>query len=472
MRRTPLRPALVWGAAILLMMAMAAVLLLGLPRQSIEKAAPLQVPDLERPAYRVHLKYADDSRLLTVTEDVHWVNTETETFDRLCFRVNAAAYTDQTTAPGMAEDLFDTAYPDGFEAAELRQDGCWVNDALVQTEFDADNPVILWVNADVAPGESVDIRLRLRMKIPRCAMPFGVSDDVVRLVQALPALAARTAGHWDTSALSAYGAPPVMDASDVSITADLPEGYTLVCGAESASNQLSCLLLPGQWAAVSARVEGTECCVWAPTETKAQEMLTAAKAVWPVLVRRYGALPLPRLTLISLALSDRGFSAPGLVLLSNQLQPDELEFAAAYWLSGQWFGWAVHGEAWLDCSAREWAALHTVAALRGQETADALKYLEVDLPMRENLHASVTPGMPGSEFPDLAVYHAVMNGRGAAFLYAADLWMDGRLDAFLVRLLTGHSFERISREVFLKEARLLTGKDMEPLLTDWIDTKM
>ena len=90
--------------------------------------------------------------------------------------------------------------------------------------------------------------------------------------------------------------------------------------------------------------------------------------------------------------------------------------------------------------------------------------------MQENLHTPVTPGMPADMIPDLSTYRAVMDGRAVSLFYALDEIMGGRFDSFLSFLLTSRPFTRVTRADFSEAARSFCGIDIEPLLTDYLDT--
>ena len=439
-------------------------------------APALVLPNAARPKYRLHLRYDGTGRELTATEEIDWVNPGAVPLEKLCLRVNAAAYANETSSPAAAADLQETAYPDGFDAAEFTLEGCWVDETLRAAAFDQSNPVILWIDSPVAPGGKAQIRLRIRLKVPVCMSLFGTSGNVVRLMQALPTIAAVRDGTWDTAVLAPYGAPQDIDLSDVQVTADLPEGYELATGADTGTNQLALLIVPSDMSRTYVRMGKTEIRIFADRSEQVDALAAAVRKTWPVFERIYGQLPLSRLTLVGLALTDSGYCAPGLVLLDDSLSGPELEQKLAYWLAGQWFGWAMGADnardGWMTCAARQWAALRYARETAGTDAEANLRALYVDLPMRENLHAAVTPATPADGFPDLAAYRAVMDGRATAFYYALDTWMNGRFDAFLGSLVRGNAFTAVSRGLFLERLNRATGQDLGPLMTDWLDTYM
>ena len=445
-------------------------------RTAVKSAQALVLPAEEWPAYQVDLRYEPQTSVLEVTEEISFIHRGDAPLESVCLRFPAAAYTSQSTSPAAADDLFERAYPGGFSAADWKIDGCWIGGEKAEAVQGTDQPELFWVDANAAPQETVSLRLELRLKIPSCAGRFGKADDTVRLIQALPVLAARVGGQWDTAAMTPYADPQETDVSDFTVTADLPESLRLVTGAQTGANQLSLLLLPRDWANVSGRAGNVQMTVLAETRSRAEAILLAAKRCWPVLEALYGKLPLDSMTLVSLALPDTGCSAPGLTLLDSGLKENELGYRTAYWLAGQWFGWALgadrENDAWFCHASRQWAALRYVRDTAGGDSEADYRRLWVDLPMRENLHAAVTPGTPAGGFPDQATFLTVMDGRATAMYYALDTWMDGRFDDFLRELLRRHAFTRLDRAAFIRAAGDFCGLDIAPLMTDWLDTYM
>ena len=437
-------------------------------------AGPITLPEANRPSYTLHLRTTDDGRTLTVSEEIRWTNQESGRIDDLCLRFDAAAYVQESTSPAAAENLAEAAYPDGFEAASIALEGCWVNGVLTDARFDTDRPFLLRIKSPLEPGETAEITLNLRLGVPECASLFGKTGDTIRLIQALPAVAARTDKGWDVSPMSPYAEPQDMDLSDVRITADLPEGWQLITGADTGSNVIAALIVTGERSKASARVNGLTVTAWAETDQRSRALLDAARKILPVYMRLYGQLPLQELTLMDLALTDTGAAAPGLVLVDDSLTGADLEHRLAYWLAGQWFGWALradrYAESWILCSLRQRAALRYIRETAGADAEADLRTLWVELPMRENLHAAVTPGTAADGFPDLYTFRAVMDGRGTAFLYALDTWMDGRLDTLITELFRERAFTRIGRKTLADGIMKATSRDIGPLMLDWLDT--
>ena len=129
--------------------------------------------------------------------------------------------------------------------------------------------MLMWLDRPVAAGETVSVKLRYRLKLPDCAGLFGRAGGVVRLMQALPVMAARLDGSWDTAGLAAYGDPQETGLSDVRVTADLPQGYRLVTGPEAGVNQLGLLIVPDGLARADAEISGTGFTVLAGTKGRA-----------------------------------------------------------------------------------------------------------------------------------------------------------------------------------------------------------
>lgn len=446
----------------------------GLTRRGGTYRPALTLPQTDRPAVRVHLKWLPEAGEIAVTEDIALTNRESADWDFLCLRFHAGAYTSAEASPAAADDL--SAYPDGFEAARVRLDGCWVDGTLTELTWDSGQPALLRVSTPLAAGQTAKLTLRLTLTLPRCIHLLGRDDAAVRLIQTLPVSALRLGGRWDDAPAAPYAAPQDTDWTDFTVTADLPEGWTLVTGALTAANQLNILLVPADMPIARGKVNGTAVTVRADSPARAGAILKAVEDALSVCGRHYGALPDGTLHVVSLPYTDTGLSAPGLVLLDSRLGESALPDAAAYWTAGQWFGWVLGSdsfrESWLACACRQWAALRVIRETRGADEEARVRRLQVELPMRENLHAAVTPGMPADSFPSQSVFRAVMDGRATALLYAIDEMTNGRMDAILADLTARSAFRRITRNDLAQAILTASGHDALPLMTDWLDTYM
>ncbi len=441
-------------------------------------AAPskLVYPDQPLPQYRFHLRWIESDREVAVSEEIAFTLNETEELDRLCLRCHASAYLSLATSPVATDDLIQTAYPDGFDEAALILEGCWVNDRLTEAHIDSAQPELLWLRASISPEESTNVLLRFRLKLPTCASLFGYSTDALRLVQVFPVLARRDTDAWDTGVLMPYASPQGMEASDVQITTDFPDAWQVIAGACRGTYDVSVLAMPVNTASVSGRAGHIRIDAFSAGAGRAQQLLMAAQRILPIYERHYGHLPWDEVRIVALSIPDTGCSFPGLILINDELADSQVEHELAYWLAGQWFGSVMYidevQDAWLVHAARQWARLRYIQDAYGAEEEQYYRRLWTALPMQENLHAAVTPGMSADAFPDLATYRSVMDGRAAAMLYAVDLMLDGRLDAFLSHLVAYYSFQRVGRAEFISQAQQLYAIDCSPLLTDWLDTLM
>ncbi len=466
------RAAVLFAAVVLLALLAAGAWLLR--ERENHMAGRLALPETARPSYHLHLRCSEDGKTLAVSEDISWTNPDNERIGRICLRVNAAAYAMVNTSPAAAADLYEAAYPHGFSEAAVLLEGCWVNGELADAVFDAERPALLWIEKYLEARERAEITLRFRLQVPECVSLFGNADNVIRLVQVLPTVAARTADGWDEAPVSPYAEPQDMDLSDVRVTADLPEGWQLITGTETGTNAIAVLIAQEAMARATARVSGIEVIALAETNQRSAVLLNAAQRILPVYIWRYGQLPLKQLILADMGLTDTGVSVPGLVLVDNSLNGQDLEHRLAYWLAGQWFGWAIsadrYSESWITCALRQWAVLRYVRDTAGADAEADCRRLWVDMPMRENLHAAVTPGTPADGFPDLYTFRAVMDGRATAFLGALDTWMDGKLDSFLADFIRDRAFSRVDRGTLASGIYKATGRDIGPLMLDWLDT--
>ena len=91
--------------------------------------------------------------------------------------------------------------------------------------------------------------------------------------------------------------------------------------------------------------------------------------------------------------------------------------------------------------------------------------------MRESIRQGITPASPLSSFQSYQEYTGVVYGRGAAMLEAIEL-DTGTLDAFLRAYCERYAFSLATRQDFVTLLSRFTGRDLAPLVQDYLDTSI
>ncbi len=460
-------------------------------------ALPAPSPSLKAAAegltnYDFALSFDPDRETLAVTAKIDYVNTTGDTLSTLSVRTYAGAYQTEEFSPAAPEELYDSAYPEGFSPGGVALMGTWWNGELTQSAYlDAAQTAL---SVDIPPlknGERGELTLRLLLTIPHCAHRYGVMDGIWQLGNALPILAVYENGGWRQDEYFAIGDPFLSQCANYAVSLKLPEGYTPACTAHLTDKDG---VWTGQALAVREialtisdkyvlreRVEsGVLLRSYALNESGAQRALDAAARALRLYGELYGAYPYPTFTAAQVAFPFDGMEYPAFVMIGSGMylesQKDSLELVMAHEAAHQWF-YALVGsdqtrDPWQDEALCEYAVLRYVGRYYGQSSADTLRSYRVDAPMRESILGDLTPGSPLSYFGDYASYAAVVYGRGAALMLALNDYLPGGVDDFLKRYCEEFAFRVATREDFASLLNEYASSDLAPLLTDYLDTVM
>ena len=225
---------------------------------------------------------------------------------------------------------------------------------------------------------------------------------------------------------------------------------------------------------------GTPVYVYAKDEAGAKRALASAQKALETFAGLFGPYPYPCLSVCSADFPFGGMEYPALCLISRETfresEADTLDLTVAHETAHQWFYGLVGSdqarEPWQDEALCEYAMLRYVRARYGQGSFETLKYYRVNMPMRENIPGSLTPGSPIDYFDSLADYSAVVYGRGTALVLALDQMLPGGVDAFLKAYAEAFAYGYASRAQFEAFLNRYAGLDLSPLLLDYLDTAM
>lgn len=448
------------------------------PGEALLKAAqPLD-------AYRYELVFHPETAQLAVTMRLEVHNRSLRPYDDLLMRTYAGAFSREETSPAAYPEIYDDFYPQGFsQGGILIQDVLW-NDSPAACDFDDTAGTLLRIPIPaLEPGEAGNLTLRCVLSLPQSPGRFGCAEDVWTFGNCLPVLSLRDVGGWRRDPYWPIGDPFVSQAANYHVSLSLPDGYTLA--ASSPLDQSAYALR--DWAMVivkgftvrQIRVNQVKLLVLSKEAGNADSILTMARKALAFFNKTYGGYPWETLTLVETPFPMGGMEYPGLVILSDSFlrsgNPDGLELTIAHELAHQWF-YALVGsdqinQPWQDEALSEWSVLRYVREAYGQSAYENLKALRLDAPMRESIRRGITPASPLSSFQSYQEYTSVVYGRGAAMMEAIEL-DTGKLDAFLKAYCERYAFSLATRQDFEALLSRFTGRDLSPLVQDYLDTSI
>ena len=447
-------------------------------------------------SYAYDLIFRPGESSLAVTLRLDYTNRTGDTLHDLTLRTWAGAYESEETSPAAIDALYDACYPNGFDPGGITIEGVWWQEITAEASFADDAHTVLTVPIPpLEDGQSGQMLLRCRVKVPECAHRFGHSQGVWQFGNALPVLAVYENGSWRTDAYAPIGDPFYSECANYTVTLTAPQGY--VCaftGRQTAAKNADGtqrftiradaardfgFALSDSWQRARKTVNGIQVNALAPTADAAKRAAGHAANALKIFSRLYGDYPWDTFTVCAVDFPFGGMEYPGLVFVSQSRftedQNDALELVIAHETAHQWF-YALVGsdqvsQPWQDEALCEFSLLRYALARYGRNAYDNLCITRAEAPMRERIPQPVTPATPITDFGSLDTYSAVVYGRGCAFMLAVEQ-MTGKADAFLRAYCDQYAFRLASRQDFSKLLNAVTGEDLTPLMIDYLDTLM
>ena len=445
------------------------------------------------PRYEVLLRLNPQADTLAVSEEMEYRNDTGDVLSSLVLRTWLNAYADEESSPAAAEELYDLCYYDGFSSGYFTlQEVTWNGTTAPWRYLDEAKTVLEIDIPAFSQGETGKLFLRGVAEIPHCAHRTGFTDGVYQLSHVLPLLSRYEEGEWRADAYHPVGDPFVNDCANFSFRIYAPDDYLPICSAPLtkqpdgswtgdilAAREIGLCIGKG-YETASARWNDTVIYSYAPHKEGAKRALEYARKALETYSGLYGEYPWSSFTVCSADFPFGGMEYTAFCLAGEnyylESQQDTLELIVAHEAAHQWFYAMVGSDQWnhpwQDEALCEYAALRYVEKQYGKGSFDILKFYRVDSPMQEAIPGSLTPGSPIDYFGNLSDYSSVVYGRGAALLIALDEMLPQGVDAFLKAYADSFAFDHVAREEFEAFLQEYAGMDLQPLLTDYLDTLM
>ena len=475
-------------AAMLVILSVILLCIVFVPKTNAGERARLASQALNE--YTFDLAFRPEEKQLAVTMQLQYQNDTGDTLHSLVLRTWANAYATAESSPAAIDETYDACYPNGFSTGGLTLDGVWWNGVLItdHTYLDAEQTTLSIPVPALAPDDSGTLLLRCTITVPNCAHRFGYSGSVWQFGNALPILSVYENGAWRTDPYCPIGDPFVSECANYTVTLSVPDGWQ--CAATAKAEKDGDLLrmraeavrdfafaLSRDWQCAQANANGVRILSFATDTASARRAAKYARQALVTYEKLYGVYPYATLTLCEADFPLGGMEYPGFILLDQSYYykdwADTLELLIAHETAHQWFYALVGSDqyyaAWQDEALSEWAMLRYVKMRYGASAYNHLAASRIDAPMQENILSPVTPGSPIDYFGDFSTYSTIVYGRGAALMQAVEE-MTGNADAFLHAYCDQFAFSLASREDFTRCLNDWSGKDLSPLILDYIDT--
>lgn len=429
---------------------------------------------------------------LSVTQTLTLTNRESSAIPELTLRLYPNAFRSEETSPAATEELHSLCYPSGFSEGGGTMQTLSVNGKKASFTYGDTQKTLLRIplENEWAAGETVSVTAEYTLLLPQAAYRFGFSGGVFTLGNAFLIPAVYEDGAYRSDPYSSIGDPFYSQCANYHVTLRVPAGYE--CGASAyaaaqkhtdgwvyrfdalCARDFALCVSNGYHTAQQTR-SGVLLTAYALTRQNADKLLSSAARAMDVYQKRFGSYPYPSFTLCEVDFPFGGMEYPGLVMLgSSTLATDEAERTVAHETAHQWW-YAVVGsdqinQAWQDEALCEYSVLDFLQDTQGGKAKEEFYHRQIEFAMRERIAKGVTPGSPIDYFSTLSEYTTVVYDRGAALLDAIDKATGDGMDEVLRAYYEQYAFQLASRQDFERVLTEVTGQDLLPLMTDYLDT--
>lgn len=493
------------AGAIVLGMAVIAALVLWLPTAELfpaPVALPEDAPRLKAAAegldaIQVDAAFDPAARTLTATQTMTLTNRTGGPRSDIVLRSYSGAYLNEETSPVATDELYASAYPDGFDAGGLTMRGAAVNGSLVLYSLKDVQQTVLSLPLDDPwqPDEQLTVTLTYTVLIPRCASRFGVQDGVYALGNVFPTLALWQDGAWREDAYVSIGDPFLSECANWTVRLTTPRGYSIAAtgwAEPAASGDVQtftmsatavrdfAIVLSDSFVTRTAMEGETMVIACAENDAQAAQMLAAARQSLRSYSRRWGSYPYPTLTVAAVAFPYSGMTYPRLTMLSAAHAAkggQTLEFSVAHEVAHQWWGALVGSDGfrqpWQDEALAQYALMDYIGDYYGADARASAVFSQIETAMRITIPRGITPGSPLDYFASTTEYNQVAMLRGAALFVALETMMGApAVDEALFSYADAYGFGFATREALIHCFEQQAARELDDLFIDYLDTNV
>jgi hypothetical protein len=323
---------------------------------------------------------------------------------------------------------------------------------------------------------------------------FGWDGPILSLPGFYPMLAVRQNGTWVLDQPPPHGDVLFSQVALYQLDLTLPKDLVVVAGGitlnvidnpnHSRTWQIAggplrdMTVIAGPFAALSENAAGAVVTSYflPGHETAGQAVLAHAAASLRLYSETIGKYPYRELDVVEAPLNVRGMEYSGLILIGEDLYRDQrayLTFLVAHEVGHQWWfslvGNNPYQSPWLDEGLTEYGAFDYYRSVFGQPAAEQLLIGRWQLPFdTAGRQVAGTFDRPADEF-DPTSYELLVYAKAALFFNAMRQELGDAVYGQVIRTYFAENRYRIAEPAdFINTAQRVSGRDLSPLLVEWL----
>ncbi len=442
-----------------------------------------------------------ESKALLLSQSVEYVNRSEETFDKLYFHLYPNAFKDKGVAPFSKEEIEGSVspgpYPNGFSPGGIEIESVLSGDKSLRHEYSGkgDGLLRVFLNAPIQPGESAQISLKCKVKLPNCVSRFGYNEDSYNICNFYPIAAVYDDEGWNLDPYYMIGDPFYSESSDYTARISIPKNYSLATTGrqtkvnEGASGMQTVTVsakavrdfafVAGKKATILSRQVGNTTVYSYFTDKKGGLLaLDVAAESIKVFNDMFGEYPYGQFSVVQANFYIGGMEYPNIVLIDEALYKrenfDSLEYVVAHETAHQWWYGLVGNdeidEPWLDEALTEYSTIKYYEKRYGKDTRDSIFTARIKnmADMVASISAQRRFDLPVFEYENLLEYSCLVYSRGAMMLLALEEKMgEPFFAAALKEYYESNKFGIATKDELLDKFNAYSGDWVKGFFEDW-----
>lgn len=328
----------------------------------------------ERSRYEIKAEYTPDTQTVNGELKFVWKNTASSAADALKFNLWANSYREDAAYKPISPAYVSAAYYAGKNYGGTEILNVSGGKSWEVTGEDA-NVLCVELEKTVFPEECVSVEIAFSVKLAKVAHRTGVAKNSVNLGNVFPILCAYTNEGFAENPYYGIGDPFCSDTADYDVVFVAPKAYEVAFSGKVTDKRTlgeKCeyavrlenardfaIVLSDSFETERCVVGGTELIYYYYNDDAPAARLAAAKECLAYYASTFGTYPYETYSVVQTGLCHGGMEYPGLSMICDSSEEDDLLYTIAHETAHQWWYAAVGSdqvnEAWQDEGLAEYS---------------------------------------------------------------------------------------------------------------------
>jgi hypothetical protein len=441
------------------------------------------------------VKYDDESKTLEAVQTVRYVNTTGTSLKEIYFHLYPNAFKSEESLPFTKEEL-SLVYPEGFEPGFIEIEKITTNGLpAVYTLMEPNDEILkLTLPREVKKGESVNIKMKYKVKIPPAKSRFGYGKNTVQLGNWYPILSVYDKNGWNNDPYYIFGDPFYSEIANYRIEITVPERFIVASTGEEKEKKVEkgskklvfeankvrdfAIVISDKFKVVDTTVDGINIKSYYLTEGYGDKALKFAADAIRFYNEYIGKYPYKTYSVVETDFYLGGMEYPQLVMISKELYNKanlfNLEYVIAHETAHQWW-YALVGnnqirESWLDEGLTEYSTLLYIERYYGKATAEEIYRLVIEGGFNKFLSNSLDTSFAKTlaDFKEWKEYTNIVYNKGAMVFYnLRKLIGDEDFRKVLQNYYEKYKYKIATTQDLIDVVDSVTGKDTGGFFQSW-----